>query len=99
MFPLPYARLVSSPFALIVSVIILYELSEQVRFSAHIRLFEDAVCQRYYWTRGNLAVPVDEQECKVAAVQQSLAFIRGWYSFWSTAPGKRMWGEGCIYIT
>jgi hypothetical protein len=87
--PLPYSITIRKmpPLAYIFLLIVLYEIEEAIQSPATIRILENAICQRLL-TSGDGSAPIDESMCKTSAVQQRLAFVRGWYSFWTTIPGK-----------
>ena len=57
-----------------------------------IKLFEQAVCDRYYAAHGELleefARPIDEQLCKIPAIQNELAGLVGWKFTFDALPGE-----------
>ena len=69
-------------------IVLFYYTQEGIQYPATIRLLENAICHQHYARAGDTNLPVDETLCKISVVQDRLAFIRGWYSFWTTLPGK-----------
>lgn len=58
-----------------------------------IRLFEIAICNRYYHTHGLisqillLTTQIDEKKCKTPQIQNDLAFLVGWRFAFDALPG------------
>ena len=59
-----------------------------------IRLFEIAICTRYYYNQQKLSNPVAfsaanirEKECKIPQIQNELAFLTGWRFAFDAVPG------------
>ena len=58
-----------------------------------IRLFEIAICNRYYHDRNRIEKPVyptthiDEKKCKIPQIQNDLAFLVGWRFAFDAVPG------------
>ncbi|XTI92976.1 MFS general substrate transporter [Cenococcum geophilum] len=67
-------------------IVLFYYIEEGIQYPATIRLLENAICHQHYARAGDTNLPVDETLCKIGVVQDRLAFIRGWYSFWTTLP-------------
>ena len=67
-----------------VTIICVFILQFLISFAKHVvevpivRLFENAICDRYYSSHGDEALdPVDRRSCKIAPIQNQLAFITG----------------------
>lgn len=82
--------------AIIASTFILYFLvtfAIQLLEVPTVRLFEIAICDRYYRTTndgalaGSLLKDIDESSCKITAVQNELAEIAGWKISFDAVPG------------
>lgn len=58
----------------------LLEFEESVSMVPTVRLYESAVCHRYYKR------PVAESECKIDHIQKKLAWIRGWQASFDSLP-------------
>ena len=57
-----------------------------------IKLFEQAICDRYYAANDELlmnlvAGPIDENLCKIPAIQNELASLVGWKFTFDALPG------------
>lgn len=56
-----------------------------------LRLFETAICKRYYRSLGNLPSSafndIDETSCKIPVVQNELAYVIGWKLSLDAVPG------------
>ena len=70
------------------SLIVLYELAENIYIPATLRLLENAVCQQHYARLKSGRSPVAEALCKIDQVQIKLAYIRGLYALFKTLPGQ-----------
>jgi len=57
-----------------------------------IKLFEQAICDRYYAAHGELsnasAGPINERLCKIPAIQNELAGLVGWKFTFDALPGN-----------
>ena len=77
--------------ALILSIVFVTNLATSLSKAPLMRVFESIICQNHYeradasfiGQNGN----VDEQHCKISAVQQELALLRGWQDFFDYLPG------------
>lgn len=65
---------------------------EIILVAPYLSLFERALCKSYYTSADpgliGRAGWVPERYCKVPEIQQELAIIRGWKSFFDTLPGE-----------
>ena len=52
------------------------------------RLFEQAICNRYYRTLSSPGTPIDEAECKIPEIQDFLAKVVGWKMSFDALPGE-----------
>ena len=52
-----------------------------------IKLFEQAICNRYYSTQQQAAPNIDERLCKVPAIQNQLATLTGLKFTFDALPG------------
>lgn len=72
-------------------LLFLSELAELLLVSPRIRLLEASICRRHYTAHDPAALnpdgSVDETLCKIAGVQERMAYIRGWQVFWEAIPG------------
>lgn len=73
---------------LVIFLIVLYELEENIVFPPLVRLLEDAICRQHYAKFAPPKDHIDEAMCKTTKIQSKLAFVRGWFSLFKTAPGK-----------
>ena len=86
-------KVVRSPltFPLCVYTLILFSTQSHLLEVPIIRLYEQAICNRYYRTHGQhlgpLSPEVDESHCKIPAIQARLTTIVGWKIFFDAAPG------------
>ena len=78
----------STPMVLAIFLIVLYELEENIVFPPLIRLLEDAICRQHYANFAPSKNYIDEAMCKTTKIQSDLAFVRGCFSLFKTAPGK-----------
>lgn len=78
----------STPLILAICLMLLYELEENISFSPLVRLLEDAICKQHYAKIAPYGNGIDEAMCKTVGIQTELAFVRGWFSLFKTAPGK-----------
>ena len=69
------------------SLIVLYELAENIYIPTTLRLLENAVCQQHYANLESGRSPVPEELCKIDQVQAKLAYIRGLDALLKTFPG------------
>ena len=69
-------------------LIALFELEENIFFAPSIKLLENAVCQKHYAVLDPNQVPVNEAFCKTGQIQSQLAYVRGGYGVFKTAPGQ-----------
>ncbi len=53
-----------------------------------VRLFEQAICDRFFSARYVPMGSIDERECKIPEVQGILSNIVGWQMFCGALPGK-----------
>ena len=57
-----------------------------------IKLFEQAICDRYYAVHSDLVTavtgPVEERLCKIPAIQNELAALVGWKFTFDALPGR-----------
>jgi hypothetical protein len=82
--------------AIIASTFILYFLvtfAIQLLEVPTVRLFEIAICDRYYRTANggvfaSLFKDIDESSCKITDVQNELAEIAGWKISFDAVPGE-----------
>lgn len=72
---------------LVILLISFYELEENIVFPPLIRLLEDAICRQHYAKSVPPTSVVDESMCKTVKIQSDLAFVRGWFGLFKTAPG------------
>lgn len=84
-------------FFCVASVVVLYELEENLQFSSTIRLIENAICQRYYSPTRPTHLPVDEAMCKIEPIQQHLAVVRGFYSAFANLPSSSPYVLSAVY--
>ena len=75
-------------FFCVASIVVFYELEENVQFPSTFRLFENAICQRYYSLIRPTHLPVDEALCKIDPIQHHLAVVRGFYSAFANLPSS-----------
>ena len=76
---------------LVLGIVFVTDLANSVSKAPLTRVFESIICQAHYegpnagfiGRNGN----VDEQHCKISAVQQELALLRGWLDFFDYLPG------------
>lgn len=73
--------------AILFLLVILLELEESVQRAPTIRILEDAICRKHYRSEGHIQ-PIEEHMCKISAVQERLAHVRGLLSFFDGLPGK-----------
>lgn len=64
----------------LIILMVLLELEESMQSVPTVRLYESAVCQRYYKDK------VSEDKCKIRKIQQTLADVRGWQGFFDALP-------------
>lgn len=70
------------------SIYILFNFTTLLLEVPLVRLFELAICHRYFQ---DLAPPpggFDESACKVPAIQDSLGHLVGWKMFFDAVPGE-----------
>ena len=74
-------------------VLCVYLLQFLISFAKHvvevpaIRLFEVAICTRYYASQGVLHEHISESMCKIPVVQDELSVLTGWKFFFDNLPG------------
>ena len=74
-------------------VLCVYLLQFFISFAKHvvevpaIRLFEFAICNRYYVSQGVLHEHISESMCKIPVVQDELSIVTGWKFFFDNLPG------------
>jgi len=66
---------------------VLLEVEEVVQMAPTIRLLENAICNKHYASRGTQSI-IDEKLCKINEIQERLAHIRGFLSFFDAIPGQ-----------
>lgn len=66
----------------LILLMVLLELEESMQFVPKVRLYESAVCQRYYKDK------VSEDTCKIREIQQTLAHVLGWQGFFDALPSE-----------
>lgn len=77
----------------IVSIICVFliELGDYMLRAPFMRILEDAVCRAYFKSVApsgvDLALPIPEEDCKIAPVQSELANLKGWDLTFSCIPG------------
>ena len=76
------------PLLLAYCLIALFEAEENIFFAPSVKLLENAVCQKHYAALDPSQVPVSEAFCKTGQIQSQLAYVRGGYSVFKTAPGQ-----------
>lgn len=84
-------------FFCVASIVVLYELEENVQFPSTIRLFENAICERYYSSIRPAHLPVDEALCKIDPIQHHLAVVRGFYSAFANLPSSSPYVLSGVY--
>ena len=77
-----------APVCLVYCLIALFEVEENIFFAPSIKLMENAVCQKHFAVLDPNQVPVNEAYCKTSKIQSQLAYIRGGYGVFKTAPGQ-----------
>ena len=82
-----YVRII----AVVMLSIFLLEIGDYMLRAPSIRLMEDILCRQYYDSQGDasvdLTLPIPEENCKIAPIQEKLAMLRGWDSTFSCIPG------------
>lgn len=76
------------PIFMAICLILLYELEESIAFPPLVRLLEDAICRQHYAKIVPSSNDIEEAMCKTVPIQSDLAFVRGWFGPFRTAPGK-----------
>jgi hypothetical protein len=71
----------------VVALTILFQFEEVVQAAPTYRLTEYAVCQQHY---RDSSFPVEENLCKIEAVQARVAFIRGWQVVFDALPSMQL---------
>jgi hypothetical protein len=66
---------------------VLLEIEEVVQMAPTIRLLENAICNKHYASGGTRGI-IDEKLCKINEIQERLARIRGFLSFFDAIPGQ-----------
>lgn len=66
---------------------VLLEIEEVVQMAPTIRLLENAICNKYYASGATHGI-IDEKLCKIDEIQERLAHIRGFLSFFDAIPGQ-----------
>ena len=75
-------------------LVFLFDFSGSLTGASTLRIYESILCRSYY----NIADPsqiddggvVDERLCKIDPVQEELAALTGWESFFDTLPGESL---------
>ena len=76
-----------TPFPLVYSLVVLWQLAEGMFDAAILRTLENAICQQHYASAIENLVPVPESKCKNTEIQTRLAYIRALYNVFKTIPG------------
>jgi hypothetical protein len=71
----------------LLSLNVLLEIEEVVQMAPTIRLLENAICNKHYAAGGTQGI-IDEKLCKIDRIQERLAHIRGFLSFFDAIPGQ-----------
>ena len=75
---------------LVYCLIALFEVEENIFFAPSIKVMENALCQKHYAALDPNQVPVTEARCKISKIQSELAYVRGGYGVFETAPGQSL---------
>lgn len=77
--------------SIIMMLVFIYDFSGSLTNASTLRIYESITCHNYYKLTDPSRIgdgrAVDEQHCKVDAVQEELAVLLGWESFFNTLPG------------
>lgn len=88
----PRGRFQLYTLGIVMVLVFLFNFSGSLTGASTLRIFESIICHSYYKTNDPSRIGdggiVDEQLCKVDAVQEELAVLTGWESFFNTLPGK-----------
>lgn len=79
---------------IVMVLVFLFNFSSSLTGASTLRIYESIICHGYYKTNDPSRIGdggvVDERHCKVDAVQEELAVLTGWESFFNTLPGKSL---------
>lgn len=88
----PKGRFQLYTLAIVMLLVFLFNFSGSLTGASTLRIYESIICRSYYQTNDPSRIGdggvVDERHCKVDAVQEELAVLTGWESFFNTLPGK-----------
>ncbi|KAK1848599.1 MFS multidrug transporter [Colletotrichum chrysophilum] len=88
------------PIVVVAMMLFIDGLGNCMSLAPQTRLFEDVVCRQYYKVGGNVpGSGPSEEMCKDPAVQDVVAELFGWQTFFDGIPGLilAMWtGAGCL---
>lgn len=95
----PKGRFELYALGVIMALVFLFDFSSSLTGASTLRIYESIICHSYYKIHDPSRIGdgglVDERHCKVAAVQEELAVLTGWESFFNTLPGKSSWYPPC----
>lgn len=64
---------------------IVLNIGSYVSFAAQLAILQDIVCKSHY--KEGQSLSMDDDRCKVDAVQSEIAFINGWKDVFEMLPG------------
>lgn len=79
---------------IVMVLVFIFNFSASLMGASTLRIYESIICHSYYKTNDPSRIGdggmVDERLCKVDTVQEELALLTGWESFFNTLPGKSL---------
>lgn len=78
--------------SVLLSLVFLVDLAGNLSAAPMMRIEESIICHDFYTMEDPSLIHggiVDEQYCKIDPVQEELAFLNGWQSFFELLPGMR----------
>ena len=77
--------------SVIMGLLFVLEFSGNLVGAPYVRIMESILCHDFYQKSNSSLIgdhgAVDEKYCKINSVQESLAFLNGWDSFFRYLPG------------
>lgn len=88
----PRGRFQLYTLGIVMVLVFLFNFAGSLTGASTLRIFESIICHSYYKIHDPSRIgdggAVDERHCKIDAVQEELAVLTGWESFFNTLPGE-----------